>query len=279
MREKALRWQNWVRQQEFDAVKPWLKQKLVDQARVLEVGGGNGLLAGRLAEMGFDVISIDPEPREPSFFPVRKGDCAKLEFEDGSFDVIFSSNVLEHVDDLGAALAEMRRVLKEGGIMVHTMPTHYATIFTLLVRPVGYFIKIGLMISYGFKFAAFALAGAVKLSTAGSTAAKGSRRHPQLNKRNIKDAVKMANPVRLFISWPHGTSPNCFTEIRDWKPETWCERFGQAGFNVRTVVGLPVAHSRHAVLPFRLVKLRRWLARKGTNVSATYSYSVLKIGF
>lgn len=270
MREKALRWQNWVRQQEFDAVKPWLKQKLVDQARVLEVGGGNGLLAGRLAEMGFDVISIDPEPREPSYFPVARGDCTRLEFEDGAFDVIFSSNVLEHVDDLGAALAEMRRVLKEGGIMVHTMPTHYATIFTLLVQPVGYFIKIGLMISYGFKFAAFALAGAVKLSTAGSTAAKGSRRHPQLNKRNIKDAVKMANPVRLFISWPHGTSPNCFTELRDWKPQAWCRRFEQAGFKVQAVLAMPLAYSRHAVLPFRFVKIRRRLAENSKSACAAY---------
>ena len=174
MRKKVDRRINWFRQQEFDAIKEWLVPAAAEKTKVLEIGGGNGFLAKCLADMGFDVVSIDPQPREPSYFPVRKGDATRLDFEDKSFDVIFSSSVLAHITDLGAAFSEMKRVLKGGGIMVHMMPTHYSTIFTLALQPIGYLIKVGLMVSYGLKFAAFAILGPRK-SAVNKIFAKKSR--------------------------------------------------------------------------------------------------------
>jgi len=269
MREKTVRWINWLRQQEFDAIKKWLVAKAAEKAKVLEIGGGNGFLAKCLADMGFDVVSIDPEPREPSCFPVRKGDCAHLEFEDKSFDIIFSSCVLEHITDLNAAFSEMKRVLKNGGFMVHTVPTHYCMIFTLALQPIGYLIKIGLMIKYGLKFVAFAIWGSKK-SAQNEKSAEKSRRHPLLNKENVYEAFKYANPIRFFISWPHGTGRNCFSEIRDWRPKVWRKKFEQAGLNVKDTLQLPVARSMHAVLPFKFIKLRCWLARQGLNINHAY---------
>ena len=219
--------------------------------------------------MGFDVVSIDPQPREPSYFPVRKGDATRLDFEDKSFDVIFSSSVLAHITDLGAAFSEMKRVLKGGGIMVHMMPTHYSTIFTLALQPIGYLIKIGLMVSYGLKFAAFAILGPRK-SAVNKISAKKSRRHPDLSKRNIYDSLKMVNPIRLFITPPTGTSSSCFSEIRDLRPEVWRKRFERAGLNVKDVILLPMAHSRHMILPFRFMKLRSWLVKRGMSTCAAY---------
>jgi SAM-dependent methyltransferase len=49
-------------------------------------------------------------------------DITKLGFPDQHFDLIVSSEVLEHVPDLGAAFAEMRRVLKPGGRHIFTVP-------------------------------------------------------------------------------------------------------------------------------------------------------------
>jgi SAM-dependent methyltransferase len=43
------------------------------------------------------------------------GSATKLPFKDGSFDVFFSTQVLEHVPDPAAFFAEMARVLKDGG--------------------------------------------------------------------------------------------------------------------------------------------------------------------
>jgi ubiquinone/menaquinone biosynthesis C-methylase UbiE len=47
----------------------------------------------------------------------REGDVTNLEFEDGSFDVVFAHGVLYHLADPSAALTEMCRVLVEGGLL------------------------------------------------------------------------------------------------------------------------------------------------------------------
>jgi len=47
----------------------------------------------------------------------RAGDVYSLEFEDASFDVVYAHQVLQHLSEPVAALAEMRRVLRPGGLV------------------------------------------------------------------------------------------------------------------------------------------------------------------
>lgn len=49
-------------------------------------------------------------------------DGLKMPFEDGSFDVVISTEVLEHVPDPAHYLAEVKRVLKPGGVFFFTVP-------------------------------------------------------------------------------------------------------------------------------------------------------------
>lgn len=56
------------------------------------------------------------------------GEPYRLPFEDGEFDVLVSDNVLEHVRNYPEMIAEFRRVVKPGGIMLHLFPS--------LLRPV-----------------------------------------------------------------------------------------------------------------------------------------------
>ncbi len=58
---------------------------------------------------------------------IRHEDCLALSFEDASFDIVISNDVLEHVADLQAALAELFRVLAPGGRLIFTVPFHYDT--------------------------------------------------------------------------------------------------------------------------------------------------------
>jgi len=270
MRKKAVDFLNLVREQELNAIENWLQPLAKCSARLLEIGGGNGFLAKCLADMGFDVVSIDPEPRQPSYFPVRRGNCRHLEFDDESFDIIFSSNVLEHMVDLPIGLGEMKRVLKPGGIMIHTMPTPFNTVLTMLTQPIDYFLGIFTLIEYAAK-----LMSSIILSKKHSFADQESQNCsvPQtkpLKRRHLVTAIKTISPLRLIIPPQHGTSPSCFAELRDWKPETWFRKFQQEELHVKAVVNLPYAYSRHGILPFLFVGLRRRLAAAGKTSCLAY---------
>jgi SAM-dependent methyltransferase len=56
---------------------------------------------------------------------VRNEDLTQLTFESGTFDVVITSDVLEHVPDIRSAFREISRVLKPGGIHVFTIPNDW----------------------------------------------------------------------------------------------------------------------------------------------------------
>lgn len=94
--------------------------------RILVVGCGNGSEAAVLAEeLGAKVVGIDIvsefDTRAAKFATLSLGDATKMEFDDESFDFIYSYHALEHIADYKAALHEMRRVLKpSGGFLIGT---------------------------------------------------------------------------------------------------------------------------------------------------------------
>ena len=63
---------------------------------------------------------------DPSTVRFCLSDAAHMAFADGSFDVIISINVLEHVDDLYFTLRECKRVLRPGGVMLFHFPPFYS---------------------------------------------------------------------------------------------------------------------------------------------------------
>ena len=94
-------------------------------ARVLELGPGQGLgLLGRARDAGarcsaFDVADYaDPSTVAGLGVDLRVGPAAHLPWADATFDVVWSSSVLEHLRDPAAMLAEVRRVLRPGGVHV-----------------------------------------------------------------------------------------------------------------------------------------------------------------
>jgi SAM-dependent methyltransferase len=113
-------------------------------ARILEIGAGTGQQARDIVSRGFDVAAIEipcSGYREARVFPVLDYDGRHIPFPDASFDVVFSSNVLEHVPDLKALNREIVRVLRPGGYCVHVMPTHawrFWTMITLVPAAIEY---------------------------------------------------------------------------------------------------------------------------------------------
>ncbi len=89
----------------------------------LEIGCGSGLTSLSLAGEGRKVMAVDIDGR--SFDPAARAagvtmlemDVQKLEFDDNSFDCVFSYGAYEHIPDPARAFAESLRVLRPGGLM------------------------------------------------------------------------------------------------------------------------------------------------------------------
>jgi len=95
---------------------------------ILEIGCSAGLFMEQLAEDGYSHIkgidiSSDAIGRcRKDGLDAEVMDAQKLCFADASFDLITASDVLEHLADENTALAEWKRVLKPGGLLIIFVP-------------------------------------------------------------------------------------------------------------------------------------------------------------
>ncbi len=117
-------------------LRPW--------SRVLEVGAGLGLLSRVLAVAGHEVVAVEPVAEPYGFFPAARAAIAEVAREAGlppvrtiattaeelpaanlgTFDLVFSVHVFEHVADPDAAFAGMLSAVGEGGEMGHLCPNY-----------------------------------------------------------------------------------------------------------------------------------------------------------
>lgn len=104
-------------------------------ARALEIGYSTGIPLFALESLGYETSGIDnayggAQARQGAHVRLAAqtrsavrflcGDVTRrTDLDDGAFDLIVSESVIEHLLDLPAALAEMARLLRPGGRMVH----------------------------------------------------------------------------------------------------------------------------------------------------------------
>lgn len=104
----------------------YLARWIPADAGVLELGAGYCDFSNAVAARRRVALDLEPSVVEHAAPGVeaRVGDCRELPFADASFDVVFASNLLEHLDrpGLAATLAETRRVLRPGGRVVLVQP-------------------------------------------------------------------------------------------------------------------------------------------------------------
>ena len=98
--------------------------------RALDVGCGVGQVVGRLTQAGFEACGVDVS--EPNIARARKFsercqlyDGKKLPFPDWHFASVGALNVLEHVDEPEAFIAELARVTEPGGRLVISSPNFF----------------------------------------------------------------------------------------------------------------------------------------------------------
>jgi ubiquinone/menaquinone biosynthesis C-methylase UbiE len=97
--------------------------RYADGARVLEAGCGTGMILKEIAPRARQAIGLDISPGMLAVarrrgLKVVSGSVTDLPFPDGHFDLAYSFKVLAHVERIGAALAEMTRVVRSGGHVI-----------------------------------------------------------------------------------------------------------------------------------------------------------------
>jgi SAM-dependent methyltransferase len=97
---------------------------------VLNAGAGQGTMSSRLEALGLDVTSVDSSPsavailRDRVAGQVVGGDVTALPFREAQFDAAVLGEVLEHVKDDRAALREVARVVRPGGLVAISVPAN-----------------------------------------------------------------------------------------------------------------------------------------------------------
>ena len=96
-----------------------------ESTRVLDVGCG---ISSVLHFIPGDRYGIDPLAEEyqklysyPAALTIQKADAESLPFADAFFDVVFCSNVLDHINDPGKTIEEIVRVLRPKGYFILTV--------------------------------------------------------------------------------------------------------------------------------------------------------------
>lgn len=203
--------------------------------KILELGCGIGYYSAFLSTLANQVVSTDLEHQDTTTHSlglqitrnflkqlnisnviVQAASAEQLPFDDNSFDMIFSSHVLEHVPDRERAIREINRVLKPGGIHFCLVPT---TADRLYAFPLHYIYLLKRTLYHGL-IKPFLRYQAV-------TTAVPAEGH--------KKAVDI--PVSAFKTYlkdfpfppPHGAFPHYIREVQGWTLFAWKRLLTQHG--------------------------------------------------
>lgn len=221
-------------------------------ARGLELGAGDGFQSGLLAPYVADLVVTDYRPALAGL-PDRAGLTYRMcdaeqvgeAFGTQHFDLIFSSNMLEHLPHPDRALHGMYRVLKDDGIAVHLVPSP----FWKLSQMAGFFPNA--LISRWERW-----------RNRHGTASRRSPAQPAevAWDNNPKVAARRYSYLRRLL-WPipHGVSRSNLAEFAAFSPARWRAAFAQAGFEVAAIRRGPVSSG----YGFGLDRLRALLERLG----------------
>lgn len=226
-----------IREFEAQAVLPWLPE----HGRLLEIGAGAGWQATRFTEAGMQVYAIDlpgSEYLSHTRFPTIKYDGSTIPFADASFDVIYSSNVLEHVAHVKMFQQEIVRVLRPGGRIIHVLPTpawRLATTFTHYAFVMRYLVSL--------------------IHRKGQSPRTGAAQNLKPQQPRRRSIVRTVIPAR------HGEFGNCLSEMYYFSKARWVRLFKQAGLTVEATSPLGLFYTGYCIVDAALsIPARRRLS-------------------
>lgn len=194
----------------------------------LELGAGDGFQSGlleryvsRLTCTDYTLESIARRDSDAVAYRVCDAEQVDAVFDAGRFDLVFSSNLLEHLPDPGRALRAIRTVMADDGVTVHVIP--------------GRFWKLGHVLLHVPNQVVERLQD---LTARAARPARGGQRHPN----NPKTAPPRRRILsRFLLPAPHGVSASNREELAAFGRSRWEAEFRRAGLELIVVLKGPVA--------------------------------------
>jgi ubiquinone/menaquinone biosynthesis C-methylase UbiE len=198
--------------------------------RILELGCGVGYQSAFLSNFADEVVATDlPEEdivthtpgmlkamelhRQLNIHNVKLMGCSaeSMPFPDDSFDMVYSSHVLEHIPMQAQALREIFRVLKPGGVHFCVVPTSFEKVYSFF----NYYLYLA-------KRSVYHLYMKLMPAKKNGLTITGSRK--------VSDIKSAANLQLKYFPFPppHGHSKHFMDELRTWTPLQWRRRIEQA---------------------------------------------------
>lgn len=212
---------------------------------IVEIGGGGGWQARMLADAGYAVRSFDIAGSEYAahrVFPIEDYDGHRVPAPDAAFDVVFSSNVLEHIPHLRAFQAELHRVLKPDGIAVHLLPTASWRVWTSLSH---------------YPWLAEAAAKVARAKVGGARAVDTEVVARAAQRRSVAQLVSL-----VLLSPRHGETGNVVSEVWHFSRHRWTPMFEETGWRILKRGSNGLFYTGYSVLgPWLGLAARRNLSR------------------
>lgn len=228
----------------------------------LELGAGDGFQSGLLARYAQRLVATDYRPQitrrsdGPNIrYAICDAEAVDREFAAASFDLIFSSNMMEHLPDPLAALQGMATVLRDDGMAIHVIPSP----FWKACHIVGFYPN-----------AVLARAERLRNRLARRVAVASSDEPWDNNPKNDR----APRPYLARLLWPaaHGASGSNLAEFRLFGQAHWRGLFSAAGFRVAVVLSGPVSSGYGFGWDAARGRLERW------GVASEYIYITVKAG-
>lgn len=177
--------------------------------KVLEIGLGQGAESEQIIRRGgrwsgldltqesVDRVRARMEIRALPYEGLQRGSALDIPWPDGTFDIVFSHGVLHHIPDIGAAQADIHRVLKPGGTLVAMLYSRASLNYQLSIRVIR---RAALLAAYPLRHSRFLPASPVLRQHLANAERDGLRRYLTLENFTHRNTDGPLNPYARVYS-------------------------------------------------------------------------------
>ena len=241
----------------------------------LELGAGDGFQSNLLIHYVKSLISTDYNRSRLASAGSEKVrylvcDAEKVDriFKPSSFDLVFSSNLMEHLPQPNLAYKGIHRVLKDDGVCISVMPNPFMKFMWMLFFYPNKFMRLVEVL--GDRFAS---------SRKSTPRGLGHRtRRGECSRDSLAEVILDNNPNRTQYSFlrrqlwpvPHGAYSSNFEEFVKYRLPRWVQLIEDNDFDVIQILKIPVTTG----YGFGFERVRDWMERLG--FASGYAYVAVK---